>query len=830
MSLFHGSAIPNAASYDIDNSCRFNNNAHFAKQFSSAGNKKTWTWSCWIKLGRMDFSTDNQKHIFGAGGGGANSYNTQLLIYQDGRLRLYASVPAPTVHAQITTNRVLRDSTQWYHIMCVVDTTQSTASNRVKLYVNGAQETSLSETTYPSQNLDLYVGNNASGSQHNHTIGASGVWGGSTKYAFWDGYMAECYFIDGTALTPSSFGKTDPIYGNWIAKEPSGLTYGTNGFHLDFQNNTSMGNDANGSNNWTGGSNISTHDQMLDTPTNNFCTMNPLAMGPHNTMSEGNLQWHWSSNGNYHYHSKATFTLFSGKWYWEIKKLSSRTDSEAIGITSWNTQPWKDGKQISSQESDGVYSYSPDSGGKKWKNGSGTAYGASWAQNDVFSVALDLDNGTITFYKNGTSQGTAYSDLSSSNYLGWSPAWSGYGTSGPTEFLANFGADGTFAGIHTAGGNSDDNGYGNFKYDVPAGFLALCTKNLPDPTFKPKDHFQALAYTGNGSTNNITGVGFQPDFVWTKARQVGPNASRLIDAVRGATHPLVSNSTATQTTETNGLSAFGSDGYTLNGSLNSMNANNTNYVSWNWKANGAGSSNTDGTITSTVSANTTAGFSIVKWEGDSSASATVGHGLGSQLKMIICREIDGADWWHVWVNGMTDNGHNAFLNNDNGQRAAYSDGHVQKLNNTTTFGFQSSTSNVVAVNQDGINNIAYCFAEIEGYSRIDYYMGNDLTDGHFLYTGFQPAFIMVKRIDTGGTGWIMMDNARDTYNVMNNSLYADTNGTENSERSTMPVDFYSNGFKWRINYSDVNGSTGGSYHRYVFYAVAEYPFKHSNAR
>ena len=830
MSLFHGSAIPNAASYDIDKSCRLNNNALLSKQFSSAGNKKTWTWSCWIKLGRMDFSTDNQKHIFGAGGGGSGSYNTQLFIFQDGSLRFTTSVPAPTTHAQLNTNRLLRDSSQWYHIVCAVDTTQGTASNRIKLYVNGVQETSLSTATYPSQNLDLYVGNNTSGSQYNHTIGASGVWGGSTKYAFWDGYMAECFFVDGTALTPSSFAKADPVYGNWIPKDcKDDLTYGTNGFHLDFENSSSMGNDANGSNNWTV-VNISTHDQMLDTPTNNFCTMNPLAMGPRNTMSEGNLQWMWSSTGNYHYHGKGTFALFSGKWYWEIKKLASRTDSEAIGIASWNTRPWKDGGQISSQESDGVYSYSPDSGGKKWKNGSGTAYGAAWAANDVFSVALDLDNGTITFYKNGTSQGTAYSDLSSSSYKGWSPAWSGYGTSGPSEFLANFGADGTFAGIHTAGGNSDDNGYGNFKYDVPAGFLALCTKNLPTPTLEPKDHFQALAYTGNGSTHNITGVGFQPDFVWTKARNVGPNSSRLIDAVRGATHPLVSNSTATQTTETNGLSAFGSDGYTLNGSLNSMNANNTNYVSWNWKANGAGSSNTDGNITSTVSANTTAGFSIVKWEGDGSASATVGHGLGSQLKMIICREIDGGDWWHVWVHGMTDNGHNAFLNNDNGQRAAYSDGHVQKLNNTTTFGFQSSTSNVNAVNHDGINNIAYCFAEIDGYSRIDYYMGNDLTSGTFIYTGFQPAFIMVKRIDTAGTGWIMMDNARDTYNVMNNSLYADMNTNENTERSTMPVDFYANGFKWRINYSDVNGSSGGTYHKYVVYAVAEYPFKHSNAR
>jgi hypothetical protein len=547
-------------------------------------------------------------------------------------------------------------------------------------------------------------------------------------------------------------------------------------------------------------------------------------------MSEGNLQWMWSSSGNYHTHGKGTFSVDSGKWYWEVYKLSSRTDSEAIGIASDQTSPWRDGRQIiGAQETNGVYAYSTE--GKKWKDGSdGGSYGSSWSANDIIGVALDLDNGTITFYKNGSSQGTAYSDLSSSSYGGWSPAVSGYGQSGPTEFIANFGQDGIFAGVvSTAGGNSDGNGYGNFKYTVPSGFLALCSKNLPSPTVKPQDYFNTVLYTGNGSGQSITGVGFQPDWIWIKARNTSSYNPEVYDSVRGVHNSIATAAPGVEYSSNTTVTAFNSDGWSMGNNHAGINNNGTTFVAWNWKAGGTASSNTDGTITSTVSANTTAGFSIVKWAGDSSVSATVGHGLGSQLSMIICKERNGSDWWHVWSAGLSGNSYNTFLNNDNAQRASISDGHVEKLNNTTTFGFET-TSNVNAVNQSGINNIAYCFAAKDGYSKMGSYLANDSTDGTMIYTGFRPAFIMVKRIDTAGTGWIMMDNVRDTYNVMNNNLRADTSDAENTARATMPVDFLSNGFKWRINYSDVNGSTGGTYHTYAYYAVAEQPFKHSNAR
>ena len=331
------------------------------------------------------------------------------------------------------------------------------------------------------------------------------------------------------------------------------------------------------------------------------------------------------------------------------------------------------------------------------------------------------------------------------------------------------------------------------------------------PILKPNTLMNTKLYTGNGSTNNITGVGFQPDWVWTKCRST-VNSSRLIDAVRGVTKAIVSNSTGAEFTEANGLSAFGTDGYTLNGNLASMNTNSDTYVSWNWKANGAGSANTDGSISSTVSANTTSGFSIVSYTG-TGANATVGHGLGSLCKFIIIKRLNSTNDWEI---GSTALGWDKHLYFTTGAA------------NTSSNRWQSTapTNSVFYLGPAAGNNasssplIAYCFAEKQGYSKFGSYTGNGNADGTFVYTGFKPAFVMIKRSDASDS-WCVFDNKRLGYNVNNYTLFANQSAAENTEAS---IDFLSNGFKLRGTQTRLNASNG----TYIYMAFAENPFVASN--
>ena len=321
-------------------------------------------------------------------------------------------------------------------------------------------------------------------------------------------------------------------------------------------------------------------------------------------------------------------------------------------------------------------------------------------------------------------------------------------------------------------------------------------------------------YTGNGSTNNITGVGFQPDWVWTKCRST-VNSSRLIDAVRGVTKAIVSNSTGAEFTEANGLSAFGTDGYTLNGNLASMNTNNDTYVSWNWKAGGGqGSSNTDGSINTTyTSVNTTAGFSISQYTGTGSVG-TIGHGLGAVPKMIITKPYSTTGQWYTYHASL---GNTHYL--DLVSTATASDD-AEMWNDT------SPTSSVFTVGVNGNTNgsgkttIAYAFAEKTGYSKFGSYIGNGNANGAFVYTGFKPAFVMLKNTTTAAS-WLMYDNKRLGYNVDNNELVANTNAVEETYDQ---IDILSNGFKMRAN----GTSTNKSGDTFIYMAFAKEPLVASN--
>ena len=336
---------------------------------------------------------------------------------------------------------------------------------------------------------------------------------------------------------------------------------------------------------------------------------------------------------------------------------------------------------------------------------------------------------------------------------------------------------------------------------------------------KSSDYFNTKLYTGNGSTNAITGVGFQPDWVWVKNRDIGTDAPTIYDAVRGATKRLQTSSTGAESTKTNGLTVFGSDGYTA-GSASAINANGSNIASWNWLANGAGSANTDGSISSTVSANTTAGFSIVKFTGNGSTSATMGHGLGAIPKIIFQKRLDSSSAGD-WQVSFKDVGR-GYLNWNNAlQLNNASSGNISYDANTTAYYKYGTTSDVSAVNVNGASYIAYCFADVQGYSKFGSYTGNGNADGTFVYTGFKPSFVMIK--GTYGDWWSMSDNKRDIDNVVDKTLYANVSDTEYSGANYY-IDFLSNGFKIRTAHGGMNTSTN----TYIYMAFAEAPLVGSN--
>jgi hypothetical protein len=324
---------------------------------------------------------------------------------------------------------------------------------------------------------------------------------------------------------------------------------------------------------------------------------------------------------------------------------------------------------------------------------------------------------------------------------------------------------------------------------------------------KSDEYFNTVLYTGTGATLSITGVGFQPDWVWIKNRP-DVRDHQIYDSVRGVTKVIGSDRTSAEATVANGLTAFGSDGFTLGSDAN-VNDSGDSHVSWNWLAGGTGVSNTQGSIASTVSANTTSGFSIVSYTGNATAGATVGHGLGVAPDVVICKQTGGANDWMSY---------HSVLGNTKSMRLNATDA-VQTA--TTYWNDTSPTSIVFSLGSDTKGNasstmIAYCFAEKKGFSKFGSYTGNGSTDGTFVYTGFKPAFVMAKRTDST-SGWGMYDNKREPFNVMDVRLLANTSGADDTS-SDNNLDFLSNGFKWRTA-SGWNASAS-----YIYMVFAENPF------
>jgi hypothetical protein len=718
--------------YAIDNSVRFNDNdsAYLNRTPASASNRTTWTWSAWIK--RSAISTGNNQTLWNAGSGEAD--DIRLTITNNDQI-----VFGTDATTFLLTSQRIRDVSAWYHIVFAFDTTQGTASDRAKLYINGSLVSSFSTDNRASLS-GSYAYNNTVG----HAIGRQ-AYAGSTYY---DGYMTEINFIDGQQLSPTDFGEFDEDSGIWKPKQYSG-SYGTNGFYLDFENSGSLGADQSGNGNNFTPNNFTATDQTTDTPTNNFATGNPLArsrFSNQGTISEGNLKYNALSNDRGWLFSSQGIS--QGKWYWEVKITAIGRFMVGVGYESvlafngtfFGNNPSKAFSIL-------------DFNGNLYYDGTNTSYGSSLSVDDIVMVALDMDNYLCWFGKNGT-----WFDSATQSEIENSTATNDATTQMGTQQNLNSGEPvfpfmtcqengQTGGGIFNFGnppfsissGNSDGNGYGNFEYAPPSGYLALCTQNLAtelSPTIDDgSQYFNTVLYTGNGTNpRSLTGVGFQPDFTWIKNR-TDAWGHGLADSTRGGGKTLITNSTAVeQTNYTWGyLDSFDSDGFTVDDGASGddfVNQTSDNYVAWNWLVNGGStSSNTDGSITSTVQANTTAGFSIVTYTGNATAGATVGHGLGTTPALIILKSRSSADNWMV--------GHKDYVGNpaENLQLDSTSALSTADDQQGSTWYRTPFTSTVFTLgdgqlgdwtgrtNGSGKSIIGYCFAEIEGYSKF----------GKFLY-------------------------------------------------------------------------------------------------
>lgn len=561
--------IAGKKAYEVERSLRFNDgdSPSLTRSPSSSGNQSTFTFSWWQKITQP---SDSQYPItFSCG---STSVTTGFWEMRLGSLGLYLRFKDSTT-VVINSNDRFRDPSAWYHCVIAVDTTQATSSNRIKMYVNNRQITSFEYENYPSQNFNSFRVNSTDQHQWGYGKGYSGAVDGPL-----DSYLAEINFIDGFQYDPSYFGETNPATGQWNPKKYIG-GYGTNGYYLNFSDNSStsaLGTDSSGNGNNFTPNNFSVaagigNDSVEDTPTNNFATLNPLflnATETAGTFSEGNLKL--VTTGYEYGTALATFSIRYGKYYWEVKQLGG---AYAIhGIVRGST-PNAD-TYISYDPNGKLFGFGYQQNGYiKGTAGTGSTTGgnlasgyATFTTNDIIGFASDIQNGTLAIYKNNTLIYT----ITGINDDDWIPAISGYTSNG--SYSINFGQQA-------------------FSYTPPTGYKKLNSANLPNPTIKlPNQHFNTVLYTGNNNTSqNITGVGFSPDWVWVKNRD---NVERhhLVDSVRGDNKVLHSDNTDAERTGSHGSGHtqlnLASDGFNLvsNGSNDELNFGTRTYVAWNWNA------------------------------------------------------------------------------------------------------------------------------------------------------------------------------------------------------------------------------------------------------
>lgn len=736
--------------YQIRRSVRFNApDGAYLTRTPPAGNQTTWTWAGWVKrssvgdvLSLFDQYTD------------ANNYAG----LQFGDALQFAVTKAGVTGINVLSAAVFRDVAAHAHVVVAVNTGDATPANRVRLWVNGVQVTAFASAAYPAQN-EAVLFNSATA----HCIGRN------TRYGYYaNGYLSDIHFIDGQALDASAFGFFCPATGQWRPKAYIG-TYGTNGFRLDFSDNSAatssaLGKDRSGNNNdWTP-VNISVavgagNDSLEDTTSNNFCTLNPLDyVSAAGSMAASNGNLDFQGSGSLDTTMGTTFLLSSGKWYWE---------TQLFGTVSPTTSGQGHHVGLIRVDMGAAYYY---------RSKDGSPFAAPAAVNDIIGLAADIDAGTLQVFKNGVSLGT----------IALAP--------GTAYKVANY-----YWGSTAAEGTGFTNNFGQrpFAYAPPAGFKALCTRNLPAPAIKrPQQYFDALLYTGNGAARSIGGLEFAPDLVWFKARSFA-RSHRLFDSQRGVGKYIVSNVTNAETTDAQSLTAFNSDGFAL-GTSAEVNSNGESIVAWCWKK------------------GVTPGFDVVTYAGNG-ANRVIPHSLGAKPAFMVIKRLDAGttDWIVYHAKRGADRWLGLNLTSAENVLATV-------FNNTDPDSANFYLGTADGVNAAGGSYVAYLWADVPGIARANQYTGNGSSDGPFVHCGFQPKFVLWKRADAAGS-WRLYDDTRNPNNPMDLFLHPNLS---NAEASAAYVDFLANGFKMRT--TDVaDNASGGTY---IFAAFAEFPFKYANAR
>lgn len=766
--------------YNLTRSLRFraSASASLTRTPSGSSSQSVWTWSGWVKRGRLGAT----QTLFSCYAFAAVDYQTYFGFTSDDKFQFYNTWGGASSLQNLITTQVFRDTSAWYHFVIAVAMSQATYQNAIKIYVNGVQVTAFGTSAFTNANQATAIN-----SAQPHAIGAYATQ--NTNY--FDGYLAEVNFINDQTLTPASFGSTNTLTGVWQPAAYTG-TYGTNGFYLPFTDNSALttssnvglGKDFSGNGNYWTTNNISitagtTYDSMTDVPTltsataANFAVLNPINLSPSSSTSNANLRF-TNSNGSQSWRSVgSTIAPTSGKWYWEGVFSGSTGSSGGIFamIGVFNPNNYYITNYTASTFWDLGYSYYGDNGSKRIL-GAVSSYGSTFTNGDVIGVALDLDSGTLTCYKNNVSQGVLASGISGP----FTPAFANYDNA--STLTVNFGQR-------------------PFTYTPPANHVALNTFNLPTSTIvKGNTVMDATLYTGNGAASQVitNAAGFRPDFVWGKPRS-GADQHWLTDAVRGVGSQLNSNSSGIEiTNQTTTLLSLNSNGYTVGASTN-LNRSGTTFVGWQWLESAS------------------AGFDIVTFTGNGGGQ-TFAHGLGVAPGLMICKSRSNAQDWYVYHSSI---GGTGALSLNTATATATS---VNYWSNVTP---GSSTFSVGGNFSNGYTYVNYLFAPIAGFSAFGSYVGNGSTDGPFIHLGFRPKFVMIKMTSSTGD-WYIYDSSRDPYNATQQGLLPNSSAAETTY--TGWGDFLSNGFKIRRTDAAWN-SSGGTY---IYAAFAENPFKNALAR
>ena len=854
-----GAGGGNFYTHQIANSVRnsFAQNGTILRTPGTPSSTTTMTLSMWIQKQTAfpyanGYSSEGSKNLLFTSGSGSD----YMFISTD-RPGLTAEVGG---RGYLTTNALLRDTNAWYHIVLRVDTTQGATANRVRFYINGV------EPTYSNVTMQSAVTQNAAFPLCASGVaqGIGGVAGVGHTTIGTDTTFAEVVFNDGQSYGPDSYGEFKN--GVWIPKDPSGLTFGNQGFHLNFASSGDLGNDVSGNNNDFAIANIPASDQLLSSPTfnsdsngGNFNTLNAIDKNSADTdLTNGNLTLTTTAGQRSAF---GTMGVSTGKWYFESRQINdTSSNGYPLGIQriseglQWKNWTHYIGSAVSTYDySYAMYNKGAGDTSEKVYNDVWTTLTTSSAgvAGTIFQMAFDLDAGKIWFGINNTwtnsgNPSTAANPVFTGIASGTYATALSISLSGSHDYFThNYGQDGTFAGTLTGsaiGTAKDATGYGAFKYAPPTNFLALCAGNLPvadaiDPAQTddnyPQELFFMSEYSGNGTGRTITTEN-KPDLIWLRSANTAQDWY-VVDSTRVITDNkyILTNTTALEATLPQGN--FTSVGATSVGISSGtwLNSNGSNYKMWMWRANGGTTvTNTTGSANSTVQVDPSGGFSIVKWTGTSDSwgnAITLGHGLSSAPTCIIAKKYLGnADQWEVFFSdygsvstgGATAAHASLTLNSDS---ALYTNQSYKGWGGV----MPTLSPPVFTVDGNNLNGasdtiIAYCFANTEGYIKSGSYVGNANADGPFVYTGFKPAFVINKPLVAGN--WRLVDSQRSPYNVTQNAL-SPNNANAKDTYASVNIDLLSNGFKMRNSGTPMNQAT-----TYVYLAFAENPFKYATAR